>query len=58
MGIQAEFRGLGRLTTAGAVTEFRASITGGSGADEIAVGPDGHPRFAEFLDDQPPDVFP
>jgi hypothetical protein len=45
VGIPAEFRGFGRLTTTGAVTEFLAGITAGSGADEIAVGPDGNLRF-------------
>jgi streptogramin lyase len=38
---------IGRITPAGAVTEFSAGITAGSQPDQIAAGPDGNLWFTE-----------
>jgi len=42
--------GIGRITPAGAVTEFRAGITAGSDPEQIVAGPDGALWFTEFGD--------
>src|SRR5207248_1690576 len=39
--------GIGRITPAGVVTEFRAGITAGSGLSGITAGPDGNLWFTE-----------
>ena len=39
---------MGRITTAGAITEFGDGITDGSSPDGIALGPDGSLWFTEY----------
>jgi hypothetical protein len=43
---------LGRITTAGVVTEFSAAFSAGSAPSEIAVGPDGNIWFTQVVGNQ------